>query len=191
MPFEGGSMKRISCFALVAVLSAIPAFSLTFDIKVKAKDSLQLTPLQVGLTYYIFEGGNKVLPFSEDYAIWLSGFQRTTSGDDVSVRFDMRLTEAAFIKEPPELASVEVTFKYSLKQAEEDGKKSGDSPLKTTRLKLERFSKQTGYEAKLGGKAAALKLPELLLKAGIDPKKAQSRRFELPKINLSFLQPRQ
>jgi hypothetical protein len=187
MPLEGGNMKWFLCFALIATLVAVPAFSLTFDVKVRAHDSLKLTPIQAGLTYYIFEGGDKVLPFSEDYAIWLDNYKKTVDGDKVSVSFEMRLTPAAFIKEEAALSTVQVAFDYSLKQAEETGKNKDESPLKSTRLKLERFGKQTAYEAKIGGKAAAEKLPELLKMAGVEGKKPQSRGFALPKFNLGWL----
>jgi hypothetical protein len=181
MPFEGGNMKRALSVIALTLISAIPAFSLTFDIKVKAKDSLKLTPLQAGLTYYLFEGGDKVLPFSEDYAIWLESYQRITEGNLIKVSFTMKLSEAAFIKETKTLSTVRVDFEYTLDQVQEDFKGRGGSPLKETRMKLERFGKQTAFEARIGGKAAAEKLPELLRSAGISKEGKVAKKSKEPK----------
>lgn len=155
-------MKGILVVGFVLLFSSSLG-AITFDLKTKIEQKAILVPLKIGAEYFLLSAGHRILDVGEDWAVWIKDRQAKIVGKQVQVRVLVKVSDTTGVFEKPSLAETWVTYTF---EGELPATVSTDeAATKFLRTKLEILGATALEEGRVGGKAVAQAILELVGRA--------------------------
>lgn len=147
-------------FLVFALCFLSPLSGLTFDLKTTFAEKGNLAPIKWGTEFALLQASHAILDVGEDYAIWLKGRKESLSGDQVTVRVLVQISETTGFAAKPILAETWVTFRYHRKAPAE--MTTDDAATKFLRTKLQDQGENAWEEGRIGGPLVAKAILQLV-----------------------------